>query len=149
MSLLDQFLQGYTLLAESIQGLTDEQMKKRVEEGKWTIQENVIHVVDADLVYSERIKRIIAEEEAVLLPFDQDRWTERLHYHQGDLQQYVQLFQLSRSTMAGLLRELPENDWAKTGLKDGEAISITQLVQALVDHVEAHTRTIRRLRQKV
>lgn len=149
MLLLDQYLQGCTLLAESIQGLSEEQMKQRVEEGKWTIHEHVIHLVDADLVYSERIKRIIAEKEAVLLPFDQDLWTEKLHYHQGDLPQYVQLFQLIRNTTASLLREIPGKDWEKTGMKDGEPVSIIQLVQALVNHVEAHVRTIQRLRQKV
>lgn len=149
MALIDQYLQGYTLLVESIRGLSEDQMKKRVEEGKWTIQENVIHLVDADLVYSERIKRIIAEEEAILLPFDQDRWTERLYYHQGDLEQQVQLFQLIRNTTANLLRAISEKDWEKTGMKDGEPVSITQLVQALVEHVEAHVGTIKKLRQKV
>lgn len=149
MSLLKQYRQGHSLILKAIQGLSEQQMKTIAETGRWTIHENVIHIVDADLVYSERIKRIIAEEEAVLLPFDQDLWTQRLDYHQRDLATYLELFRLIRLTTADLLDTMGEENLGKNGIKDGSAVTVKQLVETLVNHVQVHVKAIERIRKQL
>lgn len=149
MKLVDQFLEGHRLLASSIDGLSPEQMKQTAEPGKWTIHENVIHVVDADLAYSERIKRVLAEEEPVLLPFDQDLWTARLDYHGRDIHAHIELFRLIRQTTAEMLQGLTAEQWLKAGKKGHEEMTVQQMVEALVGHVKGHVQAIEKARKRV
>ncbi|HJV46771.1 MAG TPA: DinB family protein [Bacillota bacterium] len=149
MSLIHQFREGYDLLCHAIEGLTSIEMKQVIEEGKWTIYENVIHVVDADLAYTERIKRVIAEDEPVFLPFDQDLWTKRLNYHECNIEDYLTLFRLSRETISSLLEGMAPELWTRSGKKGEEVITLKQLVEALIGHVENHVRTIERLRNRM
>jgi uncharacterized damage-inducible protein DinB len=149
MSVITQFLEGYEQLTKAIEGLSPEQMKLVIEEGKWTIYENVIHVVDAELVYAERIKRVIAEDAPVFLPFDQDLWTTQLNYHQSNIKDYLELFRLTRVTVASLLQEQDPSIWEKRGRKGAEEITLKQLIEALIDHVQNHVRTINRLTSKL
>ena len=51
-------------------------------EGKWNIRQLLIHIVDAETVLYDRIRRIISEQPNPLIwAFDQDAWAAHLDYH--------------------------------------------------------------------
>jgi uncharacterized damage-inducible protein DinB len=150
MNLLEKYLQGYEILKGSIEGLTPEQMKTVPGTGKWSIHEIIIHVVDADLMYAGRIKRTLAEENTILLPFDQDAWAKHLYYHQTDLQTHLELFRLLRESTAQVLRNIEAADWEKKGHHPevGE-LTVQQLVEALIEHVATHVRRVKTIRAQL
>lgn len=54
--------------------LTDEELNKSYEPGKWTVRYVLHHLADAETVLFERIRRVISEPRQVLWAFDQDAW---------------------------------------------------------------------------
>ena len=60
--------------------LTDEELQKSYEHGKWTIRYILHHLADAETVLFERIRRVISEPRPVLWAFDQDAWATKLDY---------------------------------------------------------------------
>jgi len=66
--LIEQYAQGGEKLSMAIRGLTREDMLVVPTDpkiGKWTIQQIVIHLMDADLIWAARMKCIIAEDNQV------------------------------------------------------------------------------------
>lgn len=150
MELLEQYLEGHRILQEAIQGLTAEQMKTVPADGGWSIHQIVIHVVDAETVYTGRIKQTLAEEMPPLLPYDQDKWAERLYYHEADVTLYLELFRLLRKTNAQLLRKATEEEWERKG-RHAEAgeLTVRQMLKALMGHVTAHVNRIQKIREEL
>ena len=79
--LIEQFERGGEQLSLAIRGLTREDLICFPIPGKWSIQQVVIHLMDSDLIGSDRMKRTIAEENPTLLGYDQSKFADRLYYH--------------------------------------------------------------------
>src|SRR6267142_1207286 len=67
---------------ESIGKLDKKMLSRRYATGKWNGLELFAHLADADLVYYYRFLKVIAEEGAPIVPFDQDRWVAELRVKQ-------------------------------------------------------------------
>lgn len=72
-------------------------LSKTYAPGKWTVQELLVHLADAEMVLLERIKRVIAEPKQVVWAFDQDRWCMALDYKNSPLSLSQALYLAARS----------------------------------------------------
>jgi uncharacterized damage-inducible protein DinB len=57
-----------------LEGVTAEQAEVRPAPGKWCLREVVAHLADCEIAWGWRLRQVLAEEHAVLQPFDQDGW---------------------------------------------------------------------------
>ena len=106
--LIEQYEHGGDRLRQAVQGLTHDDLHAFPVPGTWSIQQIVIHVLDSDLVTTDRIKRVIAEETPTLLAFDENKWAKHLAYDFRSAEDAVALFGLNRKDMAEALRRLPD-----------------------------------------
>ena len=60
--------------------LSAEDLEKRYAPGKWTVKELLNHIVDAETVLYDRVKRVIAEPKSVIWAFEQEAWCQALDY---------------------------------------------------------------------
>ena len=77
--LLKRFADGGPLMIQVFSGLTEEQCVAYPVPGTWSIAELAAHLVDCDLVFADRIKRILAEPNPTLLAFDENAWLANLN----------------------------------------------------------------------
>ena len=73
-------------LRPGVAGLSPEEVKLRPIPGKWSTSEVVCHLADFEIVFADRIKRVIAEHEPPLPNGDENLFAARLAYHDRDLQ---------------------------------------------------------------
>jgi len=57
-----------------LDGVTDEAAEVRPAPGKWCLREVMAHLADCEIAWGWRLRQALAEEPAVLQPFDQDLW---------------------------------------------------------------------------
>ncbi len=57
------------------------------------------HLLDADLVLADRMKRIIAKDEPMLLAFDENAWIDRLGAGVMSVEEAANLFAANRHWM--------------------------------------------------
>jgi uncharacterized damage-inducible protein DinB len=137
--LLARYDAGATMLAYAAQGLSREQETARPGPGRWSIAELLTHLLDSDLVYAERMKRVIAEERPPLVVFDEAAWVERLHSHDSPVEEAVNLFVANRRWMLRVLKRCSESDFARVGIHSeaGEQ-TLAEIVAAIAHHVDHH-----------
>lgn len=147
--LIDRYEQGATLLEDALRGISPEALDRVPAPGKWTIRQIIIHLADAEIMATGRIRRIAGEPGARILAFDQDKWAENMPYGKLPIEPAVALVRALRQSTAALLRILPADAWSKTGIHEerGE-LSLTTLVGLIADHAENHTRQIREHRAR-
>jgi len=141
VALIDRYAIGSSVLAYALDGLSDEQAKARPGPGTWSIAELAAHLVDADLVISDRMKRVIAEDAPLLTAFDETAWTGRLSTNEAPLAESLALFQVNRRWTERILRRCVQADFARAGRHDQAGrVTLAELLVGGVNHLDHHLR---------
>ena len=138
---LDRFDEVGPILVYATHGLTPEQAQATPGPGAWSIAELVAHLLDTELVLSDRAKRLIAEENPVLQAFDENAWIRRLDSKSMPVEEAVNLFVANHRWMSRLLRKCKEEDFARSGQhSEGSRLTLAEVVAKMVGHVDHHLR---------
>jgi uncharacterized damage-inducible protein DinB len=146
--LVEQYAAGANALSQAIAGLSRHELLACPVPGTWSIQQIVLHLMDSDLISSDRMKRVIAEENPTLIGFDETAFARGLFYEALDAGLAAELFAKNRQLTAEILRRLPEEAFDRFGTNSERGrVTLTQLVQGMVDHLEHHLRFLREKRR--
>ena len=141
--LIDSCLDGPRLLRQAVAGMSREQVFARPIAGKWSTLEVVCHLADFEIVFADRIKRVIAENEPTLFGGDPDVFASRLAYHQRDLEEELCIIAAIRSQVVRILRTLEPADFERRGMhSEAGPLTLESLLQRLIGHVPHHVRFI-------
>ena len=145
--LVDAYAAGANKVAEAIVGLGREGFLKFPVAGTWSIGQIVIHLMDSDLIASDRMKRIIAEDRPTLIGYNESLFGERLFYDQLDIQLACDIFAKNRQLTYEILRRLPDTAFERVGCHNevGDK-TLAQFVKTYVDHLRYHLTFIERKR---
>jgi uncharacterized damage-inducible protein DinB len=140
-SLIERYAAGGPLLQYAVSNLASPHDVARPGPGDWSIAELVAHLLDADLVITDRMKRVIAEDEPVLQAFDENAWITRLDSHAMPIDEAVSLFAANRQWMARILRRCPESDFSRAGIhSEAGRKTLAELLAGAVGHLDHHLR---------
>ncbi len=139
--LIDQYAAGGAILRRAIAGLSKEDLTAFPVPGTWSIQQIVLHLMDSDLITTDRMKRIIAEENPTLIGFDESRFASSLFYHEQSVEDAVTIFDLNRRMFTAVLRKLPAAAFERKGTHNERGpITLGQFVEGMIKHLEHHLR---------
>ena len=111
-------LQSYGNAYNKIKSLLD-QIPKDVwnwqpSYNKWTIHQNIIHLVDSEVHSYVRCRRFLAEPGSEVLGYDQDKWANELFYNKQNIKDALELFRLLRKMSYELIKNIPDEMWECT-----------------------------------
>ena len=102
-------------LRRLVAGLSPAQLRRRPQPRKWSAQEIALHLLDVELAYAFRFRKIVAEPGTLLVPFNQDRWADSLAYRKQDLRAALDAFAQLRKANLKLLASLSPAEWRRAG----------------------------------
>jgi uncharacterized damage-inducible protein DinB len=150
-ALIDNYLAGVAVLRQAVAGMTRDQLRARPVPGKWSTLEVVCHIADFEPVYTERMKRVIAEDQPVFFNADETRFAAALAYQDRDLEEELAVIDLTRRQMARILRTLSPEALCRTGTyKNGsyeETRTLERLLTGITGHITHHVKFIHEKRQ--
>jgi uncharacterized damage-inducible protein DinB len=152
--LIDQYGSGGAKLLGSIAGLSRQDLlwvpPAEARIGRWSIQQIVIHLMDSDLIWSSRMKSIIAEDNPAILSFDENKFVASLFYEDQNAESAAGLLDLNRRQFAKVLRKLPDSSFSRTGWhSERGTIALREIVQLMVEHIDHHLGFISKKREKL
>jgi len=149
-ALIDQFEGGGQKLKDAIAGLSREELLAFPIPGKWSIQQIAIHLQDADSVAIDRMRRIIAEENPLLIGFDENEFVKKLSYEAQSAADAAELLDLNRRQFAKVLRRLPATAWDRTGVHNERGkVTLGQMLEMYTKHLEHHLKFAHEKRAKL
>ena len=146
--IVDQYAAGARVLGDSIKGLSREDFLAYPVPGTWSIQQIVLHLMDSDLIASDRMKRIIAEENPTIIGYDESAFSKKLCYDKLDPDLAADIFRQNREMTAVILRHVPATAFARAGTHNERGkMTLGELVKLLVWHLDHHMGFLRHKRQ--
>lgn len=147
-ALIEEYSRGFTMLRESINELSEEEIRYNPGKDKWSIHQIIIHLTDSELVATHRMKKVLSEPEPLLPAPDQDAWASSLVYEQLDREQYLLVFKMLRSSMLTILHNLTTAQFERIAVyPDGARLTFKDLLEFRVDHIRGHLDQIERVRK--
>ncbi len=142
-ALIADYLAGPAALRQAIQDMTPAQLNAAPIPGKWSTRQVICHIADFEPVYADRIKRVISEDEPLLMSGDPDQFAAKLAYDQRDLETELQLIEAVRRHMESILRTLSAETFQRAGKhsRDG-LLTIETLLTRITGHIPHHINTI-------
>jgi hypothetical protein len=137
-------------LERAVKGLTGRQLSRREAPDKWAIRHVVRHLADSEVVWSWRLRMVLAHDRPPITGYDQDLWAERLGYGEADTKESVGEFATLRKGNLRLLRRATEQDLNRVGVhaERGEE-SVRQMLRLYAGHDLLHLRQIARIRDSL
>jgi hypothetical protein len=141
--LLADYAAGPALLRKAVEGMTPQQLVAKPVPGKWSTHEIVCHLCDAEALYADRIKRVLAEDRPTLPGHDPDLHVPRLAIAERNVDEEVALVELIRSQMGRILATLRPEEFQRVGIhSEAGPLTVETLLSRVVGHIPHHVRFI-------
>ena len=143
VDLIEEYAAGPDLIAQAVVGMTAEQLDAVPIAGKWSTRQVVCHIADFEPVYTDRMKRVIAEDQPTFFGGAPDVFAARLAYTQRDVEEELLVIAATRSQMIRILRTLTSEDFQRTGnhSEDGP-MTLETLIRRIAGHIPHHVEFI-------
>lgn len=142
--LLERYRRGAELLAVSITGAAGPELDFSPAPDQWSIRQIVAHLSDSEMVAAMRFRKVIAEDNPTLEPFDQDAWARNLDYARRKTSQSLETFRRIRAENYELLKDLSPQVFERQGIHaERGPLSLHQLLKGFAEHAENHAAQLR------
>ncbi len=147
---IDRYESDAASLHAWIEGLSPADLDGHPVPGTWSMRQLVAHMVDSDLVYTHRMRRIAAEKKPLLTAYDETLFASTPSLQVGDLKALATIFELHRRWTAAFLRALPAEAWTREGVHSERGIvTIGSLISMIANHVPHHAKFAAAKREKL
>jgi hypothetical protein len=144
-ALVTQYEAGPGVLRAAVEGLGDAELDRRPADGGWTPREVVHHVADSEMTSAIRLRRLIAEDEPLIVGYDGDEFARRLHYADRPIAPALAAVEAARATTAQILHGLTEAEWSRMGThSDSGTYGVAEWLETYAVHCDEHADQIRR-----
>jgi len=119
--------------------------RKRPFPGKWTPQEVIGHLSDAEWTMGFRTRTVLSDERPKIMAYDQERWAAAQGHNDRDLGELLSTFVALRTANLQLWKKLTPAQLQRSGLHSerGEE-SLGQMLKMLAGHDRSHIDQVRR-----
>ena len=129
--------------SDLLRALPPEMGGHRYAEGKWSIRQVVGHVTDGERVFAYRLMTFARGGDAPQPGFDENVFVENAGFDAQPLSDLLDAFDAVRESTILLLRQLPPEAWARSGVANNKPVDVRTLAKVMAGHARHHTKLLR------
>ena len=137
-------------IAAAVSGLPDKTLRYKPSPDKWCILEILAHLADVEILYAYRLRQMLADNNPVIAPIDQDAWAKNLGYMESSPAELVALYGLNRHATLQLLRRIKPGDLEKSAHhpERNRPVTVAEYVGMMSKHGPNHLAQIEKLKKE-
>ncbi|TWU28122.1 DinB family protein [Bythopirellula polymerisocia] len=137
--LIQAYSAGAQLLRDAVRPTSNADLDARPIEGKWSIRELVCHLADSEIVYADRMKRVLAEQAPTFFDANPNLFVPALHCSQRQLKTEIAVIETIRAHMLPILQSCDSSDFHRTGVHSTDGnVTLQTLLERIVAHIPHH-----------
>ncbi|MHA7136724.1 DinB family protein [Rossellomorea arthrocnemi] len=138
--ILSLYKNGIDRIDTVLEGLSEDDLDLVRAEGKWSIRQTALHLIDSDMTMLHRIKFALAEDGRVYKnnPYDPNQWEAGTNYKERSIDTEVALFKLIREHVLTLCDRLPNALDRKIQTEDQGELTVRKMVKMVAGHAKGH-----------
>lgn len=138
-TLIEAYSGGAKLLGDAMRSTVDVDLDAKPIEGKWSVREVVCHLADSEIVYADRMKRVLAEDHPRFFEADPNLFGAALFCPRRPLAKELDVVEAIRAHMLPILQSCDADDFQRTGVHslDGP-MTLRTLLERITAHIPHH-----------
>lgn len=145
--LIGRYAAGYDRVMECLRDFPADQLTAHPIPGKWSAAEIVHHLADSEMTSAIRLRKLLAQDHAVIFGYDQDEYAMRMKYNDRPIEPALDAFRGARATSAQILRMMTDEEWERVGWHTESGTYTTETwLRIYAQHAHGHAEQIDRLR---
>lgn len=147
--LIQQYRDGYRIITESLEGISNAEMDAREGPQEWSPREVIHHLADSEMTSAIRLRRLLTEENPEIIGYDQEAYA-RILYYDRPIEPSLEAFRFARESTAQLLERMTDVEWERAGTHSESGIyTVEGWLEIYAVHAHEHADQIRRARATV
>ena len=126
------------MLGYLLEGMTEEEADRRPDASRFTLREVIAHLADFEGIFGGRIERMLREDRPEMSNVDEGQLAVDHDYPHTDWKQNLESFTRQRSILVARLKELPEADWDREGVRPEIGVMTVGMMASLIAHHDAY-----------
>jgi uncharacterized damage-inducible protein DinB len=137
---LQHMKDSFFKIKEFIYGLPEDKLYYRYAEGKWTIKEIMVHIIDDERIFSYRALRYGRNDNTPLHGFEENDYAKYSYANERSLASIFEEYEAVRKSTILLFQNLPDDAFMRSGggIDDDGSIVNVRTVRALAYHLAGH-----------
>jgi hypothetical protein len=140
---LQHLKNNFKVTRDFILSLPEETLTYRYEEGKWTIKEILVHIIDDERIYAYRALRFARNDQTELPGFEQDDYALHSGANERDIRNILKEFATVRDSTISLFASLDSNALKRVGRANGNVMSVRAAAYHIAGHELRHLNIIK------
>lgn len=126
-----------------LKSINSDRLDFRYAEGKWTIKEILLHLIDTERVFAYRALRIARHDKTELPGFDQDNYVASSDANTRTLESLLSEYDSVRAATLTLFESFDDKALQQIGVASESEISVRAMAFIIVGHENHHLQIIK------
>ncbi len=141
--LIKALTDGYNDFRKLVSAVSEERLNYSYAEGKWTIKEVLLHMMDAERIFAYRALRFARKDSNALLGFDDDEYAMNSDAANRSGQSIIDEYSAQRLSTIELFKNMSDDMYQREGVASGNPMTVSALGYIIAGHEAHHLRVIR------
>lgn len=143
VDLLDELRNGKQVLLSLLEEIPEEKLTYAYAEGKWTLAEALVHMLDTERIFQYRALCIARNDKSEFPGFDQDAYVPVSNANNRSKKDLIDEYVAVRDSSITLFASLDEEALIRVGVASGSKMSVRALGFITSGHQAHHVRILR------
>jgi uncharacterized damage-inducible protein DinB len=127
-------------LIKFVQNIPMDKFDYRYAEGKWTIKDILLHLIDAERIFAYRALRFARKDKTPLASFDENIYVDVAYANKRSIQDLLTELAVVRQATLSLFKSFSEEDLMQVGTASNHPMSVRALGFVIIGHQNHHQR---------
>ncbi|MDI9257033.1 DinB family protein [Flavobacterium sedimenticola] len=127
-------------LVKFVQDIPMDKFDYRYAEGKWTIKDILLHLIDAERIFAYRALRFARKDETPLASFDENAYVVEANANSRSIQDLLSEMLVVRQATLALFKSFSEEQLLRKGIASNNPMSVRALGFTIIGHQNHHQR---------
>lgn len=142
VSILDQLKSSAKEITALYKSLSEEQLRFRYAEGKWSMKDILMHLVDVERVFAYRAMRFSRLDKTPLPFFDENEFAKNAHADNISTTKLLKEFNACRNLSLAFFNNLTAKQMLLTGIASNYSMSVRACAWIILGHQMHHQAVI-------
>jgi uncharacterized damage-inducible protein DinB len=141
--LLEHLATNLEITKKFILSVAEDKLLYRYAEGKWSIKEVIIHLIDMERIYTYRALRFARNDKTILPGFDDNEYVKHSGANNRDIFDLFKELKAVRGSTIAMIEGLEKEAFIRSGIINGKSVSARALLYHIAGHELHHLKIIR------
>ncbi len=139
---IEALIGGAEIAAALLHDVSESQGDRAYAAGKWTLKEVLLHCADAERIFAYRALRIARGDTTPLPGWDENTYAPMSGANAREMGSVMNELESVRDASVTLFEGLPAESWSRTGVANGNPISVRAIAWITAGHLLHHLEVI-------